>query len=190
LTLRTRLRELRGTVQYTLSRTIDDASSVFDLPMDSDNLGLERGRANFDRRHRLNVAATYGWKKDRVRLGGVLAVWSGAPFNITTGIDDNHDLVVNDRPRGVVRNDGDGPTFAQLDLRLTTVFRLPRPPSADPESAKREQRDNLELSVDLFNALNRVNATTFVGVVGSPLFGLANSARTPRTAQLSLRYRF
>jgi hypothetical protein len=77
-----------------------------------------------------------------------------------------------------------------MDLRLTTVFRAVRPPSADPESAKREQRDNLELSLDLFNALNRVNATPFVGVLSSPLFGLANSARTPRAAQLSLRYRF
>jgi hypothetical protein len=78
----------------------------------------------------------------------------------------------------------------QLDLRFTSVFRVPRPPSKDPESAKREQTDNLELSLDLFNALDRVNPTTFVGVTTSPLFGQANAARTPRTAQLSLRYRF
>jgi hypothetical protein len=38
--------------------------------------------------------------------------------------------------------------------------------------------------------LNHDNATTFVGVVTSPLFGQANAARTPRTAQISLRYRF
>ena len=190
LTFRARLSEFRGTVQYTLSRTLDDASSIFDVPVDGDNLGPERGRADFDRRHRLNVAGTYGWKKDRVRVGGVLAVRSGAPFNIVTGSDDNHDLVANDRPAGITRNTGDGPAFAQLDLRLATVFRAPRPPSADPESARREQTDNLELSLDLFNALNRVNTNTFVGVATSPLFGQGNSARTPRTAQLSLRYRF
>jgi len=40
-----------------------------------------------------------------------------------------------------------------------TVLRIPRPPSKDPECAKREQTDSLELSVDLFNALNRVNPT-------------------------------
>jgi hypothetical protein len=83
----------------------------------------------------------------------------------------------------MTRNLGNGPGFAQLDLRLTTVFRAPRPPSRDPESAKREQTDNLEMSVDLFNALNRVNASTFVGVVSSPVFGQANAARTARTAQ-------
>jgi len=98
--------------------------------------------------------------------------------------------VSNDRPAGVGRNAGQGPGYAQLDLRFTTVFRMPRPPSKDPESAKREQRDNLELNVDVFNATNHVNPTTFVGVITSPLFGQANTARAARTAQISLRYRF
>jgi hypothetical protein len=44
--------------------------------------------------------------------------------------------------------------------------------------------------VDLFNAFDRVNPSTYVGVMTSPLFGRANTARTPRTAQVSLRYRF
>ncbi len=189
-TFRGRLAGFRGTIQYTLSRATDDGSGVFDLPADSYNLDAERGRADFDRRHRFNLAGTYGWLRDRLRVGGVLAAWSGAPFDIVTGADTNHDLIVNDRPAGMTRNLGNGPSFAQLDLRFTSVFRAPRPPSQDPESAKREQTDNLELIVDVFNALNRVNATTFVGVIMSPLFGQANAARTPRTAQISLRYRF
>ena len=183
-------RNLHATAQYTLSRTVDDGSTLFELPADSTTLAGEFGRADFDRRHKLNVAATYGWKKDRVRLGAVLAVSSGAPFNIVTGSDNNHDLVVADRPSGVARNSGDGPAFAQLDLRFTTVFRAPRPSSADPESRKRENTDNLELTIDLFNALDRVNAIGYVGVVTSPLFGEPTAARIPRTAQLSLRYRF
>ena len=190
VTLRGRFASFRGTAQYTLSKSIDDASGVFDLPADSVTMAGERGRADFERRHRVNVAGTYGWQRDRLRLGAVLAAWSGAPFNITLGSDTNHDLVVNDRPAGVGRNTGNGPAFAQLDLRFTTVFRAPRPPSEDPQSAKREQTDNLELTIDLFNALDRVNPTTYVGVITSPLFGRANLARTPRTAQVSLRYRF
>ena len=181
---------LHATAQYTLSHTLDDGSTVFALPADSITLAGEVGRADFDRRHKLNVAATYGWTKDRLRLGAVLAVSSGAPFNVLTGSDSNHDLVLADRPFGVPRNSGDGPAFAQLDLRFTTVFRAPRPSSADPESLKRENTDNLELTIDLFNALDRINATSYVGVVTSPLFGEATAARIPRTAQLSLRYRF
>ena len=189
-TLRGRFAGFKGTAQYTLSKTTDDGSGVFELPADSVTLGGERGRADFDRRHRGNFAGAYGWKRDRLRLGAVLALSSGAPFNILTGADSNGDLVTNDRPAGVARNSGNGPAFAQLDLRFTVVFRAPRPPSQDPESLKREQVDNLELTVDVFNALDRVNASNYVGVITSPLFGRANSARMPRTAQLSLRYRF
>ena len=190
LTFRGRLAAFRGTAQYTLSKATDDASNVFDVPADSVTMAGETGRADYDRRHKLNVAGAYGWKQDRVRLGAVLAVASGAPFNILTGSDTNRDLIVNDRPSGVVRNAGDGSAFAQLDLRFTTALRAPRPPSDDPESGRREQIDNLELTLDLFNALDRVNPTGFVGAVSSPLFGRATAARTPRTAQLSLRYRF
>jgi hypothetical protein len=190
VTLKGVTRNLHATAQYTLSRTVDDGSTVFELPADSTTLAGEFGRADFDRRHKVNLAATYGWKKDRVRLGAVLAASSGAPFTILTGSDGNHDLVAADRPSGIVRNSGDGPAFAQLDLRFSTVFRAPRPSSADPESSKRENTDNLELTIDLFNALDRVNATGYVGVVTSPLFGEATAARIPRTAQLSLRYRF
>jgi carboxypeptidase family protein len=189
-TFRGRLAGFRGTIQYTLARALDDASDVFALPADSYNLAAEHGRADFDRRHRFNVAGAYGWMHDRVRLGAVLAMYSGAPYDIVTGTDTNRDLVANDRPAGVTRNSGEGPGYAQLDLRLTTVFRAPRPPSADPESAKREQTDNFELNLDLFNATNRVNPTTYVGVITSPLFGQANTARPARSAQLSFRYRF
>ncbi len=190
LTVRSRAAAFRGTIQYTLGKTIDDGSGALDLPASSNDLAPERGRADFDRRHRLNIAATYGWLADRVRLGGVFAASSGAPYDIETGADDNHDFVVNDRPAGVTRNTGDGPEVAKLDLRVTTVFHAPRPPSADPRSLKRERLDNLELNVDIFNVFNRVNATTYIGVVTSPLFGRPNAAGMPRTAQLSLRYRF
>jgi len=190
LTFRGRLAGFRGTMQYTLSHATDDTSGVFDLPANSYDLNAEQGRADFDRRHRFNAAGTYGWLRDRLRVGGLLAAWSGAPFDIVTGADTNHDLIANDRPTGMTRNRGNGPSYAQLDLRMTAVFRAPRPQSNDPESARREQTDNLELNLDVFNATNRVNATNFVGVVTSALFGQANAARTARTAQLSFRYRF
>jgi len=189
-TFRGRISEFKGSVQYVLSRTINDSSGVFDLPADSWDFAAERGRADFDRRHRLNMAGTYAWAKDRMRLATRLSIASGAPFDVTTGSDDNHDLIVNDRPAGVTRNTGNGPGLAQVDLRFTTIFRAPRPRSADPESSKRDQVDNLELNLDVFNALNAVDASTVVGVVTSPLFGRAATVRPARSFQLSLRYRF
>jgi hypothetical protein len=190
VTFRGRVGQFKGTVAYTLSHSTDDTSGVFDLPADDNNLAAEQGRSDFDRRHRFSTVGVYEWRKAGVRIGTVVSLLSGAPYDITTGSDDNGDSVGNDRPAGVTRNTGQGPGFAQVDLRITKVFRMWRPPSADPESRKREYRENFELNVDVFNALNRTNYASYVGVLTSPYFGRANAASRARTLQASLRYRF
>ena len=189
-TFRGRIGGFKGSMQYVWSRSMDDTAGVFDLPADNHDLAAELGRADYDRRHRFNVAGTYEWAHDRMRLSTLLTMASGAPFDITTGSDDNHDLTIEDRPAGVTRNIGLGPTLVQADVRFTTVLRAPRPPSADPESRKRDFIDNLELNLDIFNLLNAVNANSIVGVISSPLFGRPSSVRSARSMQLSLRYRF
>jgi outer membrane receptor for ferrienterochelin and colicin len=88
---------------YTLSWTMNDADGPLSLPADNYNLRPEWGPASSDRRHHLfiggNVILPYSF-----RLTPFVAASSGAPFNITTGFDDNHDTVINDRPPGVNRN--------------------------------------------------------------------------------------
>jgi hypothetical protein len=163
---------------------------VFDLPADDNDLAAERGRSDFDRRHRFTTAGVYEWRAAGLDVGTVISLLSGAPYDITTGSDDNGDLVGNDRPRGVTRNTGQGPGFAQVDLRVTKLFRMFRPPSADPESAKREYINNFEINLDIFNVFNRTNLVSYIGVLSSPYFGRANAASRPRTLQLSARYRF
>jgi hypothetical protein len=119
-----------------------------------------------------------------VRLGTILTLASGQPFNITTGQDNNHDSIANDRPPDVPRNTGNGAGLAQWDLRLTKLLRLPRPFNRDRASR------NLEVSLDAFNVLNHANFVNFVGVTSSPLFGRADAALPGRTLQLSFNYRF
>ncbi len=67
------------------------------LPADNFALRGERGRSDFDQRHRLVVSGVmklpFGTK-----LGMISTVRSGAPYNITTGFDTNNDTVANDRP--------------------------------------------------------------------------------------------
>jgi hypothetical protein len=169
--------------QYSFSKTTNDTSGAFSLPADNYNLRPEMGRADFDRRHRLNLAGVINLP-GAFRVGTVLSVASGTPFNITTGADNNHDSVANDRPPGVTRNTGDGPGLLQLDLRVTKLFHLWRPLNRDRNSR------NLEISVDAFNAINHANYPNFVGVMTSPLFGRPNAALPARTLQMSLGYRF
>jgi len=192
VSLRGRLgRWLKATARYTLSSTRDDAASTqpgaglsLSLPANSYDPGGEMARADSDRRHRFNMATVLKLPA-RFTLGAVLAVASGAPFDITTGSDDNHDTVVNDRPPGLPRNAGEGAGMARLDLRLARLFKAPTP-FARPHS----KHGQLALGLDAFNALNRTNAGEYVGVLTSPFFGRPITAQSARTIRLSLRYQF
>jgi hypothetical protein len=63
----------------------------------------------------------------RATLNG-LVYQSAAPYNITTGIDDNHDLVINDRPldangRTIGRNSARGSArWGDMSMRLSRAF--------------------------------------------------------------------
>jgi hypothetical protein len=178
---------LKGMASYTLSRTTDNTSGFFALPANNYDLRPELGRADFDERHRFVYAGTLELPRS-FRVGLMLMLRSGKPFDISTGLDDNRDTVANDRPPGITRNTGRGPGLAQLDLRLTKLFSVPRPFKGFNQS--KNDSPNLEISIDVFNALNHTNLTNFIGVQRSPFFGRANSALPARTIQLSFKYRF
>jgi hypothetical protein len=174
----------RATLRYAWSKTTNNTGGIYSLPADNYNLAAEMGRSDSDRRHQLSALAVLDLP-GQVRLGMLLIAKSGAPFNITTGRDDNHDTRANDRPPGVTRNTGKGASFGQVDLRLTKELRITRTATA-PDRARRK----LELTIDVFNALNRVNAVDFVGVQTSPRFGQAVAASDARGCQLAVRYIF
>ncbi len=90
---------------YTWSKSIDDASNFFtsagdpNFPQDSYNLRAERGRSNFDVRHRLSVSYSYdlpfgkgrAYLADRGLLSSFLSGWqtfgivtaqTGRPFTV------------------------------------------------------------------------------------------------------------
>jgi len=83
----------------------------------------------------------------------------------------------------VTRNTGRGPRTLQLDVRFAKTFNVARLQSGN-------KRDSFDITVDVFNAINRVNVTNIVGVLSSPFFGRGNSASPARTVQFGLRYRF
>ena len=184
-TFRTHIvKRLKAIAQYTLSRTTNDTSDPFALPANNFDLRPEMGRADFDRRHRFNLANVLELPR-AFRVSSILALATGVPFNITTGSDDNRDTVANDRPSGVTRNTGRGPGLAQLDLRVAKLFHVPRLVHYPDHRSQ-----NLEISIEAFNVLNRTNFINFIGVRTSSFFGRANSALPARTIQLSMRYSF
>ncbi len=165
--------------QYTLSRTTDDTGGLFSLPADNYDLRGERGLADFDRRHKFDFAGIYELPWD-VKLNAIVNAWSGTPYNITTGSDDNHDTVANDRPAGIGRNTGHGPGYFNVDLSIKKKFILGR----------NDSKTKLEVGLDAFNVLNTVNFKNFIGTLRSPFFGRANSAQPARQLQVFMRFRF
>ncbi len=104
-----------------------------------------------------------------------------AAVNVTTGNDENHDGLALDRPAGLPRNMMHGPSFIGLDVNLSHDFPLTK------DGAKGSL---LSLGLNSFNVLNHPNDTTYVGVVGSPFFGHAVEAESPRRMQLQAEIRF
>jgi len=109
LTLKAERRLAKGlgfSVNYTLSKAIDDASDPgpttheTNLPQDVRNMSAERAPASFDHRHRFVGNATYalpnmtrtgsgfvaalggGW-----RVTGIVTLQTGAPFTVNLGVD-------------------------------------------------------------------------------------------------------
>jgi hypothetical protein len=171
--------------QYVLSKTTDNASRMFSIPANNYDLRPETGPANEDARHRFNMMGVVTLPRG-FQTGLVLWVTSGKPYDITTGLDDNNDTLANDRPAGVTRNTGRGPSIAQLDLRLIKSIAVVRV----DDGGQRQRRYTLELMVDVFNALNRTNVVAIIGDMSSPFFGRGNVAAMARSVQFSAKYTF
>ncbi|MBI3208812.1 MAG: TonB-dependent receptor [Candidatus Solibacter usitatus] len=173
--------KVTGMLQYTFGRTLADFGGINWYPANSFAPSGEWSRTDTDRGHQLNFLGTanpHRW----VNLGISAYVFSGTPYTITTGRDDNGDGLPYDRPQGVSRNTQRNPGWIGLDLRWFKQFRL-RP-------ALKERSPSLTFSFDAFNAINRVNDQTHVGVLTSPFFGRAVATLPARRLQLGLRYQF
>ena len=191
---------------YTWSKSLDLGPDPLKggiyLPPNSDNLLLEKGRSDHDRRHRLVVAGETGLGWMGFRASTVLQLSTGAPFNVTTGRDENLDGITTDRPAGVGRNTGEDtplgpvnqlraqeglppvgslrePSLVQVDLRIWKPFGL-----SDGTSGG-------EFFLQVFNLLNRFNGGPVEGRIASRSFSEPiGQVGLPRTVELGLKFRF
>jgi hypothetical protein len=105
-----------GFANYTLSKSIDDASDGIDFtagaafPQDSTNIAAERGPSTFDTRHRFTTALNYrvptfgalpkklaaGWE-----VNWIVVAQSGRPINVITANDNSNRFYFNQRPNAV-----------------------------------------------------------------------------------------
>lgn len=180
LTYRGKLKKyFSGQVQYTLSRTSNNTSGITFFPANSYNPGADWGRSDNDRLHKFDLLAS-SQPTRFFTLGLALSLYSGKPVDITTGGDDNHDGILNDRPSGVARNTMAGPGTIDLDLNVSHDFPL----------TKKKEAKVISVSLNSFNVLNHPNYVTYIGTISSPLFGRPVAAQPPRRMQLDVQFKF
>jgi hypothetical protein len=162
-------------IAYTLSSSQRDTEDSDFKPEDQRDFAAERAPSSSDGRHRLVTSASLNLSST-VRVTGVTVVQSALPYTITTGLDINHDGVVNDRPPGLPRNSARGTPLFQTDVRLSKAFGF--------------GSRHLDVLVEAFNVLNRSNWTAYDGVQMSPTFGRPQDAAPPRQVQVGARISF
>lgn len=142
---------LSGLVSYTWSKSIDDASNFFssagdpNFPQNSYDVAAERGRSNFDVRHRLSASYSYALPFGRNKsdltsrlLGGwethgILTLQSGRPFTVAllSEIDNSGTgrsilgFGANDRPNLIGNPELSSP--GTLQWFNTAAFAFPTP---------------------------------------------------------------
>jgi hypothetical protein len=131
----------------------------------------ERGPSDFNQRHRFvaNGIATLPWK---LQASAFVVLAGGLPVNALTGVDNNGDLTLVDRPAGFGRNAFRGTRHTNFDFSLMRAILL-------------GERSRIELRADVFNLFNNQNYYSFNRVYGNgasavstfmaPLAGIANA---------------
>jgi hypothetical protein len=134
---------------------------------------------------------------------------SGSFYTITTGRDNNVDAIYNDRPLGVGRNTLQAQSTLVNDMRVSWTLPSPRPngsvnfqrgpggggggqrgPGPAGRGPNQNQQRRFEMYLSVQNLLNRVNKTSYVGVMTSPYFMQPTSAQAARRVEMGWRFSF
>ena len=183
--MRQRFSIFNVTANYTLASAYNDVDGAFSLPANNYDLRSDWGRSRLLQKHGFNASVNSRLPFDAYLTTNIEAD-SGNPYNITTGKDDNHDSEINDRPRGMRRNSGEGPRFVNVSFNLSKAFQLgTRDPARNPDSGPQ-----VNFFINASNALNMTNFGSPSGVLTSPLFGKPFSARNPRQIEIGMRFQF
>ena len=209
---------------YVWSKTIDNGSATVEgntnWTRNSNDVRLDRGPADFDVRHRVNVTAIYdipSWKGDGVvaailrdwQVNGILTATSGLPFTVKSGTDrsltgiglDNADIVGDpSRPSGADVTQWFNPA-AFVQAAPGTFGTLGRNSQRGPGYASVDLalfrnipisgRFRIQFRAEAFNALNHTNFNNpNATVTAGANFGRILSAYDPRVIQFGLKLQF
>jgi hypothetical protein len=145
---------------YTFGKARGDTDGAGSFPANSYNLTTEYGRSLLDVRHRFTLTGSLDTRWG-ISFFPLIIAQSGAPFNITTGSDNNTDSLFTDRPafatdpgrasvkttpfgvfdlaplpgaQIIPRNYGDGFSYFSVNLRVAKTFGFGGEPKAKAQA--------------------------------------------------------
>jgi len=158
---------LQFQVSYTLSKTTDDVSDVFDLagasalPQNGLNLAAERGPANFDARHRVAYNFIYDVRPSpksspfvrglfgNLQFAGTGQFQTGQPFTVNSIFDVNLDGNLTDRLNNTNGLEITGDRAQPLRLTTNNTFSMLAPVGQDGIVGRNSFRAGNILELDL-----------------------------------------
>ena len=189
---------------YNYGRTTDNTDGAFSIPFRA-RLSDEWGPSLFDRRHSFSGSITSTALRNlsmRFGFNGSTA----PPLNIRTGLDDNGDLIFNDRPEGTGRNSARTDGYWTSSMNFSYGFTLgkkqvtsgggvqimgsPAGLTVGQAAAQTTPRYRLSVSLNINNVFNRPMYGGYSGVMSSPFFLQPTSASGVRRIQLSTTMSF
>ena len=150
---------------YTYSRATDNATDFNSdySPFNATCLRCDNSLSDFDQRNKIVLAGVFEspWENSKIlrdfEFAPIFSYNSSHPFNLLAGADINGDgHFTNDRPPGAGRNTGIGPSYTDLDLRLSRAFKL-------------GEKLNMQLTAEAFNVANHTNYASVNNIIGAAL---------------------
>lgn len=200
---------------YTYSHVIDYASGIENGVMDSYNILLDRGSANFDVPNRLVASGTYllpfkapGWTRVAVngwQMNGILTVYSGLPFSVGSSTN-TLNIGSGTRADRVCSGTLSSPTISRwFDTSCFTppgpqqwgtsgrnILRGPHTREFDFSLFKNfyfnhQETRSLQFRAEAFNLFNTPLFNNPDATIGSPGVGTVTTAGAPITLQRTSR---
>ncbi len=146
---------------YSLNKAKSDTDGVGSFPANQYDLSTEYGRSALDIRHRFGMGGSITGPGG-LRFSPFIILRSGIPFNITTGGDNNADLMFTDRPAlatdpndpnviatrfgifdptpdpgaaVIARNFGEGPSYSAINFRISRTFGFGKKAAASADAS-------------------------------------------------------
>jgi hypothetical protein len=187
---------------YTFTHARDNTDGEFSVP--PGGLANEWGRAGRDIPYRWNLNVNLLMLRN-LQANLFWNLQAGSVYTIRTGLDDNGDLIFNDRPIGVERNTLRG--AAQGGLNAQFAYSIPirkrvgtLPPGIQVSNnggnitvsqfAGDQARYRITLRLEAQNLTNHDNYTGYSGLLTSQFFGQPTAVNNPRRIDIGLMFNF